>query len=114
VEVTLQDASWIVVGMMLYAEGAGGAPDAAGIFRVVGKRGNTVTLLNPPRLRKGGPRPEKQKSRARERKRAIRLLGPRADRRGRAIFARLKKLNLFFIRAVKVILARPTPLDGSP
>ena len=30
VEVTLQDASWIVVGMMLYAEGAGGAPDAAG------------------------------------------------------------------------------------
>jgi hypothetical protein len=92
----------------------GGAPDAAGIFRVVGKRGNTVTLLNPPRLRKGGPRPEKQKSRARERKRAIRLLGPRADRRGRAIFARLKKLNLFFIRAVKVILARPNPLDGSP
>jgi hypothetical protein len=42
---------------------SGGAPDAAGIFRVVGKRGNTVTLLNPPRLRKGGPRPEKQKPR---------------------------------------------------
>ena len=29
---------------------SGGAPDAAGILRVVGKRGNTVTLLNPPRL----------------------------------------------------------------
>ena len=37
---------------------SGGAPDAAGIFQVVGKRGNTVTLLNPPRLRKGGPRPK--------------------------------------------------------
>jgi hypothetical protein len=62
VEVTLQNASWIVVGMMLYAEGAGGDPDAAGIFQVVGKRGNTVTLLNPPRLRKGGPRPRKAKT----------------------------------------------------
>ena len=59
VEVTLQDASWIVVGTMLYA---GGAPDAAGIFQVVGKRGNTVTLLYPPRLRKGGPRPRKAKT----------------------------------------------------
>ena len=62
VEVTLQDASWIVVGMMLYA---GGAPDAAGIFRVVRKRGNTLMLLNPPRLRKGGPRPPKSKNLAR-------------------------------------------------
>ena len=41
---------------------SGGAPDAAGIFQVVGKRGNTVTLLNPPRLRKGGPRPRKAKT----------------------------------------------------
>jgi hypothetical protein len=53
VEVTLQDASWIVVGQMIYAEGAGGAPDQAGIFRVVGKRGNTITLLNPPPAPKG-------------------------------------------------------------
>ena len=28
VEVILHDGSWLVVGMMLYAEGAGGAPDA--------------------------------------------------------------------------------------
>ena len=44
---------------------SGGAPDAAGIFRVVGKRGNTVTLLNPPRLRKGGGHAPKSKNLAR-------------------------------------------------
>ena len=30
---------------MIYAQGAGGSPDQAGIFRVVGKGGNTITLL---------------------------------------------------------------------
>jgi hypothetical protein len=60
VEVTLQDASWIVVGQMIYAEGA----RAAGIFRVVGKGGNTITLLNPPPAPKGRaaiPKKDKQR-----------------------------------------------------
>jgi hypothetical protein len=50
VEVTLADAGWIVVGMSIYAQGAGGSPDQAGIFKVVAKSGNTVTLLNPPAM----------------------------------------------------------------
>jgi hypothetical protein len=46
--VTLADASWVVVGQMLYAASAGGGPGLAGALQVTAKAGNVVTLLNPP------------------------------------------------------------------
>jgi hypothetical protein len=46
--VTLADASWVVVGQMIYADTAGGGPGLAGALQVTAKAGNVVTLLNPP------------------------------------------------------------------
>jgi hypothetical protein len=62
VEVTLQDASWIVVGMMLYAEAQVALPTRRGIFRFVGKRGNTIMLLNPPGFERAGRAPKSKTS----------------------------------------------------
>lgn len=46
VTVELLDASWIVVGQMLYVEGAGEGEEA-GALQVTAKNGNQITLLNP-------------------------------------------------------------------
>jgi hypothetical protein len=45
--VTVIDASWIVVGQMLYVDTAGGGTGQAGALQVTAKAGNTLTLLNP-------------------------------------------------------------------
>lgn len=45
--VTLSDASWVVVGEMIYFDTAGGGTGLAGILQVTAKAGNTLTLLNP-------------------------------------------------------------------
>src|SRR6516162_8031095 len=45
--VTLQDASWVTAGQMLYIAGAGGGT-LAGDFYVQSKAGNQLTLLNLP------------------------------------------------------------------
>lgn len=47
VSVTVADASWIVVGQMLYVDTAGGGPGLAGFLQVTAKSANTLTLLNP-------------------------------------------------------------------
>jgi hypothetical protein len=44
---TVADASWIVVGQLLYVDTAGGGPGLAGALVVQAKAGNTLTLLNP-------------------------------------------------------------------
>jgi hypothetical protein len=44
--VTVLDASWIVVGQIVYIANAGGGT-SAGTLQVTGKAGNTLTLLNP-------------------------------------------------------------------
>jgi microcystin-dependent protein len=48
VTATVQDASWVVVGQMLYISTAGGTPVDAGAMRVTAKTGNQLTLLNVP------------------------------------------------------------------
>jgi hypothetical protein len=45
--VTVTDASWIVVGQMVYIDTAGGGAGHAGALQVTAKTGNTLTLLNP-------------------------------------------------------------------
>jgi hypothetical protein len=47
ISVTVTDASWIVVGQMLYVDTAGGGTGQAGALQVTAKAGNTLTLLNP-------------------------------------------------------------------
>lgn len=47
VSATVADASWIVVGQLLYIDQAGGGAGLAGILQVTAKAGNTLTLLNP-------------------------------------------------------------------
>jgi collagen triple helix repeat protein len=47
VSVTVADASWIVVGEMLYVDQAGGGVGISGVLQVTAKAGNTLTLLNP-------------------------------------------------------------------
>jgi len=46
VVITLNDASWVVVGQLVYVDQAGG-PGQAGALQVTAKSGNQVTLLNP-------------------------------------------------------------------
>jgi microcystin-dependent protein len=46
VNVTLGDASWIVLGQYVYVDGAAGI-GVAGVLQVVGKTGNQISLLNP-------------------------------------------------------------------
>jgi hypothetical protein len=46
--VTFVDASWVVVGQMVYVDQAGGGAGKAGGLQVTAKTGNQVTLLNPP------------------------------------------------------------------
>jgi hypothetical protein len=48
ITVTFVDASWVVVGQMLYVDQAGGGAGKAGGLQVQSKSGNQVTLLNPP------------------------------------------------------------------
>src|SRR5207244_12959300 len=45
--VTVADASWIVVGQLLYFDVAGGRAGLAGALQVTAKAGNGLTLLNP-------------------------------------------------------------------
>jgi hypothetical protein len=45
--VTLNDASWVVVGQMVYIDQAGGGVGKAGIMQVTAKTGNQLTLLTP-------------------------------------------------------------------
>jgi microcystin-dependent protein len=45
--VTLNDASWVVVGQMVYVDQAGGGVGQAGALQVTAKSGNQITLLNP-------------------------------------------------------------------
>jgi microcystin-dependent protein len=45
--VTLNDASWVVVGQMVYVDQAGGGVGQAGALQVTAKSGNQLTLLNP-------------------------------------------------------------------
>jgi microcystin-dependent protein len=47
VQVTLTDASWVVIGQMLVVSTAGGSSTASGTLQVTAKTGNLVTLLNP-------------------------------------------------------------------
>jgi hypothetical protein len=47
VTVTLNDASWVVVGQMVYVDQAGGGPGQSGALQVQAKTGNQLTLLNP-------------------------------------------------------------------
>jgi microcystin-dependent protein len=47
VNVTVNDASWIVVGQFVYIDQAGGGAGQPGIMQVTAKSGNLVTLLNP-------------------------------------------------------------------
>jgi microcystin-dependent protein len=47
VTVTLNDASWVVVGQMIYCDSAGGGAGQAGALQVTAKTGNQITLLNP-------------------------------------------------------------------
>jgi Collagen triple helix repeat (20 copies) len=44
--VSLNDASWVIVGQLLYIDQAGG-PGQAGTLQVTAKNGNQLTLLNP-------------------------------------------------------------------
>jgi hypothetical protein len=46
-QVNVVDASWIVVGQMVYIDQAGGGPGQAGALQVQSKSGNLLTLLNP-------------------------------------------------------------------
>jgi hypothetical protein len=46
VTVTLNDASWVVIGQMVYVDGAGGVGQT-GALQVTAKTGNQITLLNP-------------------------------------------------------------------
>ena len=46
VSVTVADASWIVVGQVLWIDTAGGGPGQAGTLFVQSKSGNTLTLIN--------------------------------------------------------------------
>lgn len=48
VVVTFVDASWVVVGQMVYVDQAGGGTGQAGALQVTAKSGDQVTLLNPP------------------------------------------------------------------
>lgn len=48
VQATVTDASWVVVGQMVYIDTAGGGAGQAGALQVTAKSGNTLTLLNPP------------------------------------------------------------------
>jgi hypothetical protein len=52
--VTLADASWVVVGQMLYADTAGGGPGLPWALQVTAQTGNFVTLLNPSSSAGGG------------------------------------------------------------
>lgn len=45
--VTVADASWIVVGQLLYVDTAGGGAGLAGALIVTAKAGNTLTLQTP-------------------------------------------------------------------
>src|SRR5215469_4968953 len=47
VTVTLNDASWVVVGQIVYVDQAGGGVGLAGALQVTAKTGNQLTLLNP-------------------------------------------------------------------
>jgi hypothetical protein len=47
VQVTVVDASWVVVGQMVYVDQAGGGAGLAGALQVTAKSGNLLTLLNP-------------------------------------------------------------------
>jgi microcystin-dependent protein len=47
VTVTLNDASWVVVGQMIYCDSAGGGAGQAGALQVTAKTGNQITLLTP-------------------------------------------------------------------
>jgi hypothetical protein len=47
VNVTLNDASWVVVGQMVYVDGAGGGAGLTGALQVTAKTGNLLTLFNP-------------------------------------------------------------------
>jgi len=46
VNVTLGDASWVVIGQMVFVAGAGG-PGVAGTMFVTAKTGNQITLQTP-------------------------------------------------------------------
>jgi hypothetical protein len=54
--VTVTDASWVVVGQLLYFDTAGGGIGQAGALVVSAKSGNTLTVLNPvpPPIAGGG------------------------------------------------------------
>jgi phage baseplate assembly protein W len=56
VVVNVADASWIVIGQLIYIDTAGGGIGLAGALQVTAKSGNTLTLLNPvpPTLITGG------------------------------------------------------------
>jgi hypothetical protein len=47
INVTLNDASWVVVGQFVYVDQAGGGVGQAGLMQVTVKTGNQLTLLNP-------------------------------------------------------------------
>jgi hypothetical protein len=47
VVVTVVEASWVVVGQMVYVDQAGGGVGLAGALQVTAKTGNQLTLLNP-------------------------------------------------------------------
>jgi hypothetical protein len=47
VVITLNDASWVVVGQYVYVDQAAGGPGNAGVLQVTAKTGNQITLLNP-------------------------------------------------------------------
>jgi microcystin-dependent protein len=47
VVVSLDDASWVVVGQMVYVDSAGGGAGQAGVMQVTAKTGNQLTLLTP-------------------------------------------------------------------
>ena len=50
VTVNVADTGWIVVGQVIYVDGAGGGVGQAGAFQVTAKTATTVTLLNPAQL----------------------------------------------------------------
>jgi hypothetical protein len=45
VNVTLEDASWVVIGQTVWVEGAGGSPTEAGAMLITARTGNQVTLM---------------------------------------------------------------------
>jgi microcystin-dependent protein/phage baseplate assembly protein W len=48
VQVEMEDASWIIVGQLVWMDTAGGSAGEAGTLQVTAKDGNILTLMNPP------------------------------------------------------------------